>query len=64
MKNASEGAAIRAETLDSRLFESSRNYHCSVMMSPMYGDNIELLNARNVRRNGAVARCCSDARGS
>ena len=32
------------------------------MMSSMDGDHMRFLDARTVRRNGAVTKCCSDVR--
>ena len=60
MKKVSEGAAVRAEASDSRLFERSRCFHCSGMMSSMDRDAMKFLDATTVRRNEAVAKCCSE----
>jgi hypothetical protein len=62
MKKVSEGAAVRAEAADSRPFERSRCFHCSGMMSSMDRDAMKFLDATTVRRNEAVAKCCSDVR--
>ncbi len=57
LRDVRDGRAARAETLDSLLLERSRCRSCRGAISSKDKEDIKFLEARTVRRNGAVVRC-------